>query len=137
MSKDTNKTSIGEMAGRLLRGMTAQTAENTNEVQLDRSRIPAHIAVIMDGNGRWAKKRSLPRSAGHAAGVESLRAIIRECDALGVKALTIYVYTHDSYPRWQVNARIISTLYGKLRCRAPLATGGCVYKSMYRAWYYI
>lgn len=87
------------MAGRLLRGITGQQSENINEVQIDMSRIPAHIAVIMDGNGRWATRRSLPRSAGHAAGVEALRAIIRESDRIGVKALTIYAFSTENWSR--------------------------------------
>lgn len=116
MSKDTNKTSIGELAGRLLRGITAQEQnhdpQNTDaQAQLDMSRIPAHIAVIMDGNGRWATRRSLPRSAGHAAGVEALRAIIRECDALKVKALTIYAFSTEN---WTRSKEEVSALMGLL-----------------------
>ena len=66
---------------------------------LDMSRLPRHIAVIMDGNGRWATRRGLPRTAGHKAGVEALRAIIRECDHLGIEALTIYAFSTENWSR--------------------------------------
>ena len=66
---------------------------------LDMSRLPRHIAIIMDGNGRWATRRGLPRTAGHRAGVEALRAIIRECDALKIEALTIYAFSTENWSR--------------------------------------
>ena len=61
--------------------------------------IPAHVAIIMDGNGRWATSRGLPRSAGHAAGVEALREIIRASDDWGVKHLTIYAFSTENWSR--------------------------------------
>ena len=61
--------------------------------------IPAHVAIIMDGNGRWATSRGLPRSAGHAAGVEALREIIRASDDWGVKYLTIYAFSTENWSR--------------------------------------
>ena len=65
------------------------------------ARLPRHIAIIMDGNGRWATRRGLPRTAGHRAGVEALRAIIRECDRLRVEALTIYAFSTENWSRSQ------------------------------------
>lgn len=62
-------------------------------------KLPAHVAIIMDGNGRWAKKRNLPRSAGHAAGTEALRNIIRACDDWGIKALSIYALSTENWAR--------------------------------------
>ena len=59
---------------------------------LDRKRLPEHIAVIMDGNGRWARKRHLPRIAGHRAGVASARMVIETCARLHIKALTLYAF---------------------------------------------
>ncbi len=86
------------MAGWLARAM--KTRKPGREIpEMDRSRMPAHIAIIMDGNGRWAQKRSLPRSAGHSAGTEALRAIIRECDHLGIQALTIYAFSTENWKR--------------------------------------
>ena len=94
MAKDENKS----LTGRLLSMMRAESAES-EEIQIDRSRLPRHIAVIMDGNGRWATRRSLPRTAGHTAGVEALRSIIRECDNLGIEALTIYAFSTENWKR--------------------------------------
>ena len=68
--------------------------------------MPRHVAIIMDGNGRWAKRRNLPRSAGHKAGTEALRAIIKESDALGIEALTIYAFSTENWlrPKEEVGA---------------------------------
>ena len=64
-------------------------------------RIPRHIAVIMDGNGRWAKKRGMPRLFGHRAGMESLRAVIKACVEFGVKYLTVYAFSTENWGRPQ------------------------------------
>ncbi len=61
--------------------------------------IPQHIAIIMDGNGRWAKKRGLPRNAGHKAGAETFRRIAEHCNALGVKYLTVYAFSTENWKR--------------------------------------
>lgn len=61
--------------------------------------IPTHIAIIMDGNGRWAKRRGLPRVAGHNRGVESVRDIVRACSQLGVKYLTLYTFSTENWRR--------------------------------------
>lgn len=66
---------------------------------LDMTRIPKHIAIIMDGNGRWAKKRFLPRLAGHKAGSETLREIIATCGELGVEHLTVYAFSTENWGR--------------------------------------
>ncbi len=66
---------------------------------IDPTRIPKHIGIIMDGNGRWAKKRNLPRTMGHRAGVETIRRIIKECDRLGVKYLTLYAFSTENWKR--------------------------------------
>ena len=60
---------------------------------------PRHIAIIMDGNGRWAKKRGLPRTAGHAAGSETLRRIAAHCHELGVQYLTVYAFSTENWKR--------------------------------------
>lgn len=67
--------------------------------QIDMNRVPVHIAVIMDGNGRWAKKRGLPRTAGHRAGVEAIREIVRTASSLGVKHLTLYSFSTENWKR--------------------------------------
>ena len=66
---------------------------------LDKNRIPEHIAIIMDGNGRWAKAKGLPRTAGHVQGVESVRKITEECVRLGVKFLTLYTFSTENWNR--------------------------------------
>ena len=66
---------------------------------LDQSKIPKHIAIIMDGNGRWAKRRGLPRVAGHRAGMKTVRGITRIADELGVKILTLYAFSTENWKR--------------------------------------
>ncbi|MBP3689465.1 MAG: isoprenyl transferase [Bacteroidaceae bacterium] len=67
--------------------------------QLDYSRIPAHIAIIMDGNGRWAKSKGLPRTAGHVEGVATVKRITEEATRLGVKYLTVYAFSTENWNR--------------------------------------
>jgi len=66
---------------------------------IDEARLPQHIAVIMDGNGRWAKKRGKPRIFGHRAGSESVKAIIDTCARLGIKAVTLYAFSTENWKR--------------------------------------
>ena len=61
--------------------------------------LPKHIAIIMDGNGRWAKKRSLPRTAGHAAGAKTFKEIARYANKIGIKYLTVYVFSTENWKR--------------------------------------
>ena len=67
--------------------------------QVDKTRIPAHIAIIMDGNGRWAKQRGLVRSLGHQAGAETVHVIAEEASSLGVKYLTLYTFSTENWNR--------------------------------------
>ena len=67
--------------------------------ELDMTRIPQHIAIIMDGNGRWATERNKPRSYGHQAGVDTVRRITSECVRLGVKYLTLYTFSTENWSR--------------------------------------
>uniref|UniRef100_UPI003FD7DCD6 isoprenyl transferase n=1 Tax=Alloprevotella sp. TaxID=1872471 RepID=UPI003FD7DCD6 len=69
------------------------------EMQLDTSRIPAHIAIIMDGNGRWAKVRGMNRSMGHQQGVVAVREITTACSNMGVKFLTLYTFSTENWNR--------------------------------------
>lgn len=68
-------------------------------VTIDKTRIPQHIAIIMDGNGRWANEQGLPRNMGHQAGVETVRRITSECVHLGVKYLTLYTFSTENWNR--------------------------------------
>jgi undecaprenyl diphosphate synthase len=72
-----------------------------NKDSLQFKHIPSHIAIIMDGNGRWAEKRHLPRMAGHRAGTENLRNIIRACVEFDVKYLTVYAFSTENWKRPQ------------------------------------
>ena len=66
---------------------------------LDRNNIPRHVAIIMDGNGRWAKKRLLPAAAGHNAGMKSMIEIVRHADDIGVEYLTVYAFSTENWKR--------------------------------------
>ena len=79
---------------------------------LDLNNIPHHISCIMDGNGRWAKKRGLPRTAGHKVGAETFRKIALQCKALGVEYLTIYAFSTEN---WKRPAEEVSTLMSLLK----------------------
>jgi undecaprenyl diphosphate synthase len=79
---------------------------------LDPGRLPVHVAIIMDGNGRWAKKRSMPRVAGHRAGVEPVRGAVETCARLGVKALTLYAFSVENWKRPRAE---VETLWRLLR----------------------
>jgi undecaprenyl diphosphate synthase len=75
------------------------TATGVSELGLDPKRMPAHVAIIMDGNGRWANKRGLPRIAGHKQGLESVRAMVKACSALGIPYLTLYAFSAENWRR--------------------------------------
>ena len=79
---------------------------------IDPNRLPAHIAIIMDGNGRWARKRSLPRAAGHKAGVEAVRTTVETCTRLGIQALTLYAFSVENWKRPRAE---VDTLWRLLR----------------------
>ncbi len=66
---------------------------------IDPERLPAHIAIIMDGNGRWAKQRTLPRVAGHRAGINAVRTSVETCARLGIKVLTLYAFSVENWKR--------------------------------------
>ncbi len=91
---------------RRLFGAPKNNEETSSAQELDPNLMPRHVAIIMDGNGRWAKRRNLPRSAGHKAGTEALRAIIKESDALGIEALTVYAFSTENWlrPKEEVGA---------------------------------
>lgn len=74
--------------------------------------VPRHIAIIMDGNGRWAKKRGLPRTAGHAAGAESFRRIANYCRSIGVEYLTVYAFSTENWRRSEAEIDGIMKLLG-------------------------
>ncbi|SIT67331.1 isoprenyl transferase [Edaphobacillus lindanitolerans] len=88
------------MLDKLIRKKGGREAAETPEGQNPGTReVPEHIAIIMDGNGRWAKKRALPRIAGHHEGMKTVRKITREANLLGVKVLTLYAFSTENWKR--------------------------------------
>lgn len=79
---------------------------------IDPSRLPAHIAIIMDGNGRWANRRNLPRAAGHQAGIDPVRSTVEVCARLGIRALTLYAFSVEN---WKRPRHEVETLWRLLR----------------------
>ncbi len=77
---------------------------------IDQERIPYHVAIIMDGNGRWARKRGLPRIAGHRAGIDSLRETIRIAREIGVKILTLYTFSTENWKRPKSEVKFLMKL---------------------------
>ncbi len=73
--------------------------------------LPAHIGIIMDGNGRWAKKRALPRSMGHSAGAQTFRKIARHCSDIGIKHLTVYAFSTENWRRPQEEVDALMKLF--------------------------
>jgi len=68
---------------------------------LDMEKIPVHAAIIMDGNGRWASQRNLPHVAGHNAGMQALKEIVKAASAMGIKHLTVYAFSTENWKRSQ------------------------------------
>ena len=92
-------------------GRKAKTIE-----EFDPQRLPQHIAIIMDGNGRWAKKRGLPRNIGHKEGTNALRRIVHKCYDIGIKYLTVYAFSTENWKRPQKEVdTLMDLLYGYLK----------------------
>ncbi|MGD0201212.1 MAG: isoprenyl transferase [Bryobacteraceae bacterium] len=96
----------------LLESMTPADADWELARALDQERLPRHIAIIMDGNGRWARRRNLPRAAGHRAGVEPARITVETCARLGIHALTLYAFSVEN---WKRPRSEVDTLWRLLR----------------------
>ncbi|MGB9678637.1 MAG: isoprenyl transferase [Thermoanaerobacteraceae bacterium] len=73
--------------------------KKNNKFEIDIKNLPQHIGIIMDGNGRWAKKRNLPRTFGHRAGVFSVKRVVKACSEIGIKYLTIYAFSTENWKR--------------------------------------
>ncbi|MBQ2972044.1 MAG: isoprenyl transferase [Ruminococcus sp.] len=81
------------------------------EISLKDIELPEHIGIIMDGNGRWAKKRGLPRTAGHTAGAQTFRRIARYCSDIGIKYLTVYAFSTENWKRPKEEVDAIMKLF--------------------------
>ncbi len=82
----------------------------TKANDIDLNNLPQHIGVIMDGNGRWAKRRGLPRSAGHKAGADALKKVVTEANNLGVKYITVYAFSTENWKRPQAEVDYLMNL---------------------------
>jgi len=87
--------------------------DSTTELGLEFSRLPRHIAIIMDGNGRWAKRRNLPRILGHEEGAKAVRAIVTHCARLSIEALTLYSFSDENWKRPHEEVDFLMELYGQ------------------------
>jgi undecaprenyl diphosphate synthase len=87
-----------------------ETLQRLADAGLDPARLPRHIAIIMDGNGRWARQRGLPRVQGHAQGVFSVRATVEECCRLGIGQLTLYCLSSENWKRPQTELNFLMAL---------------------------
>lgn len=83
-------------------------------LDLSAVRVPTHVAIIMDGNGRWARQRNLPRVAGHRAGAENLRRIINACVEFGIKILTIYAFSTENWERPESEIRGLMKIFTRV-----------------------
>lgn len=92
--------------------MTGLSANPVSNADGSAGTVPRHIAIIMDGNGRWAKRRFLPRIAGHRAGAEAVRTVVRAARDMGVQALTLYAFSSEN---WRRSSEEVSDLMGLLR----------------------
>lgn len=92
----------------------------SKQINLSKDKLPSHIAIIMDGNGRWAKKRGLPRIVGHRVGAKSVKEIVRACGELGIKVLTLYAFSIENWkrPKTEVDA-LMNLLIRYLKKEVP------------------
>ncbi|MCD8255680.1 MAG: di-trans,poly-cis-decaprenylcistransferase [Oscillospiraceae bacterium] len=81
--------------------------------EIDMAHLPQHIAIIMDGNGRWAKRRGLPRTAGHISGTKTFRTIAKYCQSIGIRYLTVYAFSTENWKRPQEEVDTIMRLLGE------------------------
>mgnify|MGYP000069732312 CR=1 FL=1 len=82
----------------------------SSTVNIDEHNVPRHVAIIMDGNGRWAKRRGMPRSMGHRAGADVLKEIVTAADEIGVKALTVYGFSTENWKRPEQEVSLLMAL---------------------------
>lgn len=86
------------------------SSSSFNQIEFDAANLPVHVAVIMDGNGRWARKRLLNRIKGHEKGVETVRTIIRACREIGISCLTLYAFSTENWQRPKSEVAALMTL---------------------------
>jgi len=99
------------LASTLKRLFSKASASDSAEAELDLSNLPQHVAVIMDGNGRWAKKRMLPRVAGHKRGVEVVRDLVKRCAKLNIPHLTLFAFSSENWRRPEEEVSFLMGLF--------------------------
>ena len=90
------------------------TATPTAQGKTPLSQVPYHVGIIMDGNGRWARRRGLPRLAGHRAGVENIRRVLTSCVEFGVKMLTIYAFSTENWKRPEDEVKGLMSIFAQV-----------------------
>ncbi|MBL7996294.1 isoprenyl transferase [bacterium] len=105
-ARNTDKSSRKSVFHALTRNFSKSKKEKLLAEVQEAGNLPRHIAIIMDGNGRWAKERGMPRIAGHNQGVKSVKEIVEACGELGIEALTLYAFSQENWkrPTWEVSA---------------------------------
>ncbi|HIW15629.1 MAG TPA: isoprenyl transferase [Firmicutes bacterium] len=89
----------------------AQGVQKTPVLDRSQRRLPRHVGIIMDGNGRWAQKRGLPRSAGHTVGAQNFKKITRYCASIGIEYLTVYAFSTENWKRSKTEVRALMRLF--------------------------
>ena len=89
----------------------SRNKEENHSADLSDIQLPVHVGIIMDGNGRWAKKRGLPRKAGHSEGAKTFRKITRYCSEVGIKYLTVYAFSTENWKRPQDEVNSLMKLF--------------------------
>lgn len=98
------------MMKNIIKSIFSKNKRDDSRKHLERSRLPYHVAIIMDGNGRWAQEKGLARANGHRAGMESLRSAIELCLELGIKVLTVFAFSTENWKRPQEEVNILMGL---------------------------
>ena len=88
---------------------------------IDRENLPKHVAIIMDGNGRWAVRRGMPRIVGHKRGGETVRSVVEQCRKLGIKVLTLYAFSDENWGRPRQEISFLMDMLGSY-LRSEIAT---------------
>ena len=89
----------------------SRNKEENHSADLSDIQLPVHVGIIMDGNGRWAKRRGLPRKAGHSEGAKTFRKITRYCSEVGIKYLTVYAFSTENWKRPQDEVNSLMKLF--------------------------
>lgn len=92
--------------------MTPSQSQNNQYPPLER--VPRHVGIIMDGNGRWARARGLLRAAGHRAGIEALRGLLRAAVEFGIRILTIYAFSTENWSRPETEVRALLAIFERM-----------------------